>query len=646
MTTTPTQATSPADAGPDRPHLLYLAWGFPPAAKSCTYRMLATANSFVEAGWDVTVLTLTEDAWRREQGIDVSLRSLIDPRIRVIRVPLTRVDLETDIRLYTEDRAEHPAGWLKGYRKGDRDTFPELVFGRWHDELIATCRDLADETHFDLLLTSATPYTFFAPALDLFQRQGLPYVVDYRDAWAVDIIKDRSAFAPDSPEGEFEADLLEHATEAWFVNAPIRDAYRELYPDAADKFQIVRNGSDVALGTDRIPLREPDPAQGLTFGYLGTVTFDARRMGAILEGWRLARENNELLRRSTLEFRGHFGTGAARGVTTQAAMITAAEPHGVRYGGAVEKAATAGVYAGWDVLVLALVGGRFVTSGKVFDYISTGLPVLSIHDWDHAAVEILGDYPLWIRNDGVEAEDIAEAFEAAARTALEASQEDRLAARRYADRFERYAQIRPAVDRLTALIAPGTEPRPEVSGKTEPSDQTAVPARSSMPDLRGERVTLVYSLPPRPVAVDAITLLRSHGAEISLLGPALAEDNPVAAAVDRHVVVDRVLRGRSTVNGRPVRRFSPGWLRLVGGNVLRKRVLSKVIAKRGIPFGWWLSVQRDPEAMAELRDATMLTALDDGAVYTVWRAARLNVTAPAISGIGPLLDHTELAFRD
>ena len=81
MTTTSAvtgQTEAPRGHGATRPHLLYLAWGFPPAAKSCTYRMLATANSFIEAGWDVTVLTLTEEVWRREQGIDPSLRDLID----------------------------------------------------------------------------------------------------------------------------------------------------------------------------------------------------------------------------------------------------------------------------------------------------------------------------------------------------------------------------------------------------------------------------------------------------------------------------------------------------------------------------------------------------------------------------------------
>ena len=38
-----------------RPHAYYLAIGFPPAAKSCAYRMRETANQLYAEGWDVTV---------------------------------------------------------------------------------------------------------------------------------------------------------------------------------------------------------------------------------------------------------------------------------------------------------------------------------------------------------------------------------------------------------------------------------------------------------------------------------------------------------------------------------------------------------------------------------------------------------------
>ena len=125
-----------------KPHLLYLAWGFPPAAKSCTYRMLATANSFSRAGWDVTVLTLSEDAWVREHGLDDSLLQLVDPEIVIERLPLYRDDLETDIRTYSRVRAQRPKEWLKWHRRQDQKQFPEMVFGRWKEELVEATRDI------------------------------------------------------------------------------------------------------------------------------------------------------------------------------------------------------------------------------------------------------------------------------------------------------------------------------------------------------------------------------------------------------------------------------------------------------------------------------------------------------------------------
>ncbi|PRY55864.1 glycosyltransferase involved in cell wall biosynthesis [Knoellia remsis] len=431
------------------PHLLYLAWGFPPAAKSCTYRLLATANLFRRQGWDVTVVTLTEEAWRREHGLDLSLSALVDPEIEVVRLPLLREDLETDIRTYPKERAQHPLSWLRRHRKEDEESFPEPVFGRWHDELVARVRELHEARPADLVLATAAPYTFFAPALDLHRRTGVPFVLDYRDAWAIDILRDVPAFTPDSRRGRIEAELMDSMHEAWFVNTPIRDAYAELYPARADDLHVVRNGSDLD-GFSRPEPRTPDPDAGLTFGYLGTITFGADLTRAVCEGWRLARRHDPVLARSRLEFRGHVGAGAARGSNAHARIIDEFEEDGVSLSGPVPKARTPEVYAAWDALVLCLVGGKYVTSGKVYDYVATGLPVVSAHAPDHAAVEILRDYPLWVPNADLTPEALAEAFRAGAARVLEATPDERADAAAYARRFERTAQIEPAVSRLTA----------------------------------------------------------------------------------------------------------------------------------------------------------------------------------------------------
>jgi glycosyltransferase involved in cell wall biosynthesis len=432
------------------PHLLYLAWGFPPAAKSCAYRMLATANSFARHGWDVTVVTLTHDAWLREHGLDESLLALVDERIETVRLPLYRDDLETDIRTYGRFRAQRPAQWRKWTRRRDQVKFPEPVFGPWRDELTAAAEEVHAGKPADLVLASAAPYTFFAPALALHRRHGVPFVLDYRDAWALDIINDTEAFGPTSRRGRIEKQLMDRAHEAWFVNSPIRDWYAERYPSHADSFHVVRNGSDVAVGTSMIPLRVPDPADGLTFGYLGTVSFAPDRTRALCEGWRIASERDELVGRSRLEFRGHIGAGSARGANAHARIMAQFEKWGVSFGGPVAKAETAELYSRWDALLLALVGGPYVTSGKVFDYVSTGLPVMSAHETEHAAAEILRDYPLWVRNAGLDPESLADAFVKTAHLAVTATEEDRLRARRHAEQFERYAQMEPAIARLTA----------------------------------------------------------------------------------------------------------------------------------------------------------------------------------------------------
>lgn len=622
-----------------KPHLIYLAWAFPPAAKSATYRMLATANSFVRAGWDVTVISLTEDAWRHEQGLDTSLMALVDPRIRIRRVPLLREDLATDIREYDQSRAENPMQWLKQLREGDTELFPEVVYGRWRDDVVAAVRAAHADKPADLFLASATPYTFFAPALDLWQRFSVPYVVDYRDSWAIDILKDKPGFAPDSAQAQFESELLSHATEAWFVNAEIRDAYAAIYPDHAGSFHVVRNGSDAATGTDQIGIRIPDPEKGLTFGYLGTVTFDVKRMRALCDGWRIAGERNEVIRRSRLEFRGYMGTGSARGHTAQAEIIEQGRDIGISYKGVVPKAETAAVYESWDALVLCLVGGRFVTSGKVYDYMSTGLPIMSVHDWEHAAVEVLTGYPLWMRNEGVDADDIADAFERTAEMACAASVADHEQARDFSRRYERYAQFRPAVERLSRRMghevtwSPGPEPSAPATRKT-----SALPSEPRR--LDGEQVVLFHTLPLRDRTRSAIGQMQRAGASVHIVGPASTHvDATTADSVIGLRKATAPVSRRDTVG---MRRFTPQWAGVVATNAYRRRLLKPLVRKLGLPVMWWMSAARSSEVQSRIARATMMAAVDDGAIAMAWNAARLNHVAPTLNGVGPLMEELGL----
>jgi glycosyltransferase involved in cell wall biosynthesis len=444
----PYRVVGPGRRRAGRPHAYYLAIGFPPAAKSCAYRMRETANQLYAHGWDVTVITIRQESWEREFGLDHTLSLGVHPGVRIVELPLAREDLETDIRRYPPERALDPAQWARDKLARDLEFFPEPVFGSWRPVLEEALLWLHGRDPADLLVTTCVPYVNLAATLRLWDEHKVPYAVDFRDGWSIDVIGGREAFAPDSPAGRWEARALQHAMAVWCVNEPIAEHYRARYPELAGKVFVVRNGFDA----DSVPAstRTPDPA-ALRFGYIGTLTFRPEMFTAVLDAWRLARAAEPLLAGATFDVRGHVGVGLAHADNSYVEMLRAAEPDGVRFGGPVAKAEVGATYAEWDVLVFMVIGGRYMTSGKVYELLASGMPVLSAHEVDHDASTVLDGSPMWIPAVGFDASRLAESFVRAARLAVQATASDRAEARALGAKYERGALMAEAVRHLTDL---------------------------------------------------------------------------------------------------------------------------------------------------------------------------------------------------
>ncbi len=433
-----------------RPHLVYLAIGFPPAAKSSTYRLRETANQFAARGWDVTVLNIAEEYWASDYGLDHSLDSSVDPRIRRVEIPLLRPDLLTDIRRYSRQRAIDPARWRRTYLQNSQRQFPEPHYGAWRRRLTEAVEDIHAEHPATLVLATCVPYVLQAVAEHLRTTHGVPYALDYRDGWSIDVITGEEAFARESRSGALEATYLEHALSLWVVNEPIADHYRRRYPGLAGKIRVVRNGFD------RETQPASTPAAGgrfpLTFGYVGTVNFTLAQLRIVLQAWQEARQREPALAGARFEFCGRIGAGANREANGHYRALTDAEGSGVRFAGPIDRGALEETYERFDAVVLILVGGRYVTSGKVYEYMATGLPIVSAHAADHDASTLLSNYPRWSGAGGFDVERLVDGFCRAARLAATADQAERETARRYAEQFERSGIMGPAVAELAAAF--------------------------------------------------------------------------------------------------------------------------------------------------------------------------------------------------
>lgn len=431
---------------PARPHALYVAWGFPPSRSSGVHRALATANGLVEAGFDVTVLTCARETYFRYTRADETLEERIDPAIEVVRIPFDWPAMDRDIRRWDRRRAWDPRGWRGWRSERDRDRYPELTYGPWAEPLIEAARAIHARRTVDVTVATANPNVDIEAAHQLFLDYGVPYVADQRDAWLLDVFT--GDVRDDPAAGEREAAYVADAHECWYVNEPIRAWHEDRYGHG-DRMHVVANGFDAELAPEP-RLESPPQERPLTFAYLGTVT-SMLPMEELVAGWRVARTSDPSIAAATAEVWGYFGFFSGRD-TRLAALLEQGEPDGVCYRGPVARAEVRDRYRGFDVLLFVVGAGRYVTSGKVFEYMASGLPIVSVHDSEVEACRVLEGYPLWFPAATLAPDDVAAALQSAGRAARSATLEQRRACVEYAERFDRANQLRPRLSALRLLV--------------------------------------------------------------------------------------------------------------------------------------------------------------------------------------------------
>lgn len=413
------------------------------------YRALATANAFARNGWRVTVLTTTRETFERLTGSDPEAEQHIDPSIEVVRIPFEPSVGEADIAKWSRLRVFSPLLWNFLRFSMSRVPFPEIRYGSWRRPLARAAESIHRQLPVDLVVGSANPNVDFVPGMHLKRKFGVPYVMDYRDTWHLDVYSGRTIGSPVSRSQRMEKRLIAGAEEVWFVNSAIRDWHARRFPGASSRFHVVANGYDPGFLAGLSPGRK-DGDDALTFGFLGTV-YGPMPLRETLEGWRIARSRSPLVAASRMVFRGRLGHFAQPDPKAQALLEEFASD-GVTYAGPVSKAKVASVYADFDVLLLILGKSKYVTSGKVFEYAATGLPIASLHHPETAATAVLTGYPRHHAVRDITAEEVAATLIAAAEHATTAEPRDLEQAREWSRHLSRDAQLLPRVEALRAAV--------------------------------------------------------------------------------------------------------------------------------------------------------------------------------------------------
>jgi len=247
-----------------------VAYIFPPLARAGVHRTVRFVRYLAPLGWDMTVLTADESYYPFNSPVDHALLKKIPPSIKVEATKIFRgfnklLELKNRNKQAANEKqpatsnqqratsneqpaTSKPRGWWQRSKDliTDLMTIPDKDVN-WLPYAFFAALKLHRRERFDVIYSTAPPFTGHLAAYFVKKITGLPWVADFRDPWA------RAPWKSELMAGTLRgraAEFLEakfvHAADRVILNTEwtSRD-FAEFYgATIAKKFAVIPNGFD------------------------------------------------------------------------------------------------------------------------------------------------------------------------------------------------------------------------------------------------------------------------------------------------------------------------------------------------------------------------------------------------------------------
>lgn len=363
-----------------------VSYYFPPSGGPGVQRVLKFVRYLPARGFHPVVLTVPEDAAFPVR--DESLAAEIPPETSVVRSPIREfygLYARAARRRHREQRGTKEAPpanlvttatagtgirgrlltWIRG-----AVFIPDGRMGWLPGGTRAGVRAVREQD-IEAIFASGPPFTAHWIARRVAARTGLPLVLDFRDPWT------RAPFYPRRPtlaraiDERLERSCLRQASAVITVNEAIRSDLLARHPDLdPERFHVITNGWDPAdfAGITAAPGTE------WTVTHTGTLPGGlpaafARALAAVL------RDDPAVEEKLRVRFIGHTPPEVAARLTDppldRVVRIEPYRPHRASIEALLES----------RLLLLAIEEGpeaRGILTGKLFEYIGSGVPILAL----------------------------------------------------------------------------------------------------------------------------------------------------------------------------------------------------------------------------------------------------------------------------
>ena len=367
-----------------------IAYYFPPEGNAGSYRPLRFVQHLPAEGWTSSVITQSTDRYER---FDPRLLDLVPKDAEVVRTQgrdlwlaiqgkraqkrkgLPGIPVRQGARNHLELRSRMRASLREAVRKTEAWYYHPDMAMSWIRPAVKATIDSVRRIRPNVIWATAGPISSFVVAERASQATGVPYVIDFRDAWTItynEFEARRPAWATRSDRRNLYR-LLQGAQAVVFRYNTEAECYWRFYSGAIDvsRCHIIPNGYSGKIEVFDVP-----PGDKCKILYTGTVT-DYSYKGLLLALQHLRESYPGLAERLDFHFVGE-GTEAVAGEAARLGIGDLVRTEGPTTQEAVDLLSG----SAHAMLVLGrpptMRGYELFAGAKLFGYLKSGRPILGI----------------------------------------------------------------------------------------------------------------------------------------------------------------------------------------------------------------------------------------------------------------------------
>jgi len=368
--------------------VLIITYYWPPSGGAGVQRWLKFSKYLPESGWEPIILTVDPE-YAAYPVTDFSLKGDLPPSVKVYSTQATNY-----FRIYKKDKSRIPsAGFANSIDNTFKGKMLRFVRGNfflpdprrgWNKYAIKKACELIESEGIRNVITTSPPHSTQLIGLKIKKKYpGIKWIADLRDPWT-DIYYYKQfypTFFSKLIDLGYEESVLRKADKIITVGPSLKNLYSQKLKGTAEKTEVITNGFDE---NDFAGLVSSTPGI-FTISYTGTLS-DAYPIDGFMSALNKFKERGNGFK---LKF---IGTVSPK---QKEFMLSSVDQSNIEFIGSVDHI-TAIRYMIESSLLLLIIpdhkSSKSIITGKLFEYIASGKPVLCLGPVDGDAATILELY--------------------------------------------------------------------------------------------------------------------------------------------------------------------------------------------------------------------------------------------------------------